>query len=196
MQHWDLWSYLVYRNIFFRHLTRDFVICSFHPAGTSWAGPPPAWLVLHTARPTSAHMHTGVDRCPLLLQADTFQNYTPVQWEQVRKNIFAQCFADRSSTVSNETKTLEIEPETVAENKKSFLDTTGFGEGIVGSPNYQNKGSTLSSNWAFKKDYAGENLKAGILSLMNLVKDELFIPDLFKQSNITSIQQKQGAKGW
>ena len=49
-------------------------------------------------------------------------------------------------------------------------------------------------NEIFKKDYAGENLKAGILSLMNLVKDELFIPDFFKHSNITSIQKKQGAK--
>ena len=80
------------------------MIWSFHPAGTSWAGPPPAWLVLHTARPTSAHMHTSVDSCPLLLQADTVQHYTPVQGEQARKNILAQCFADQSSTASNETK--------------------------------------------------------------------------------------------
>ena len=168
------------------------MICSFHPAGTSWAGPPPAWLVLHTARPTSAHMHTGVDRCPLLLQADTFQHYTPVQWEQVRKNIFAQCFADRSSTVSNETRTLEIEPETVEENKKSFLDTTGFGEGIVGSQNYQNKGSTWSSNWAFKKDYAGDNLNAGILSLMNLVKDDYsYQPSLNSQISLQFNRNKE-----
>ena len=88
----------------------------------------------------------GTPHMKIFSSQDTFQNYTPVKWEQVRKNIFAQCFADRSSTVSNETKTLVIEPETVEENKKSFLDTTGFGEGIVGSQNYQNKGSTWSSN--------------------------------------------------
>ena len=49
----------------FRYLTRglrDFVPStrlSFHGPARA-----PAWLVLRTARPTSAHMHTGVDRCP------------------------------------------------------------------------------------------------------------------------------------
>ena len=49
----------------FRSLTRglrDFVPStrlSFHGPARA-----PAWLVLRTARPTSAHMHTGVDRCP------------------------------------------------------------------------------------------------------------------------------------
>ena len=114
--------------------------CSFHPAVISWAGPRACLACASHGPPHQCTHAHGRGQMPLLLQAvilavgtphmkifssqETFQNYTPVKWEQVRKNFFAQCFADRSSTVSNETNTLEIEPETVADNKKSFLDTT------------------------------------------------------------------------
>ena len=91
------------------------MICSSHPAVISWAGPRACLTCASHGPPHQCPCAHRGGQMPLLLQAvilavgtphikiyssqETFQNYAPVKWEQVRENIFAQCFANRSNTV-------------------------------------------------------------------------------------------------
>ena len=49
-------------------------------------------------------------------------------------------------------------------------------------------------NEIFKKNFAGQNLKEGLLNLMNMIKDKIFIPSFFSLANITSIDKKKGSR--
>ena len=154
--------------------------CSFHPAVISWAGPRACLPCASHSPPHQCTYAHGRGQLPFASSSG-----------HISKLHASAMGADRSSTVSNETKLWKSNLKQLQTTNSPSWTPQNL-ERIVGSQNYQNKKSTWSSNWAFKRDYAGETLKAGILSWMNLVNDDYsYQPSLNSQISLRFNRNKE-----